>query len=139
MVKFTRTDAGFCKFANCKEDIGTGVVCKVEKGAYSRAERELGVSFFNNQLVMISDWAVVFAEYVIRWKRGFALREFGIRVIALQGVENITVLIKSISGIFVLVDAHLQKPLCRAKEFHIEAVLDGIFESFLNGIGASNI
>ena len=88
---------------------------------------------------MISDWAVVFAEYVIRWKRSFALREFGIRVIALQGVENITVLIKSISGIFVLVDAHLQEPLCRAKEFHVKAVSDGIFESFLDGIVASNI
>ena len=57
----------------------------------------------------------------------------------MQGVENLTVLIKSISGIFVLVDAHLQEPLCRTKEFHVKAVADGIFERFLDGIVASNI
>ena len=134
VVKFTRTE-----FANCKKDIGTGVVCKVEKGAYSKAERELRVLFFNNQLVMIGGWAVVFAEDIIRSKRGFALRELGLWVVALQRVENITVLIKSVRGIFVLVDAHLQEPLCKAKEFHVETVSDRIIECFLNGIVASNI
>jgi hypothetical protein len=46
VVKSTRTDAGFWAFEslNCKKDIGTGVVCKVEKGAYSRVERELAES-----------------------------------------------------------------------------------------------
>jgi hypothetical protein len=29
-VGFARGDAGFCKFANCKEDINTGVVGKIE-------------------------------------------------------------------------------------------------------------
>jgi hypothetical protein len=79
---------------------------------------------------MIGDWAVVFAEDIIRWKRGFALRELGIWVVALQVVENITVLIKSVRGIFVLVDAHLQEPLCKAKEFHVKTVLVGIFKVF---------
>ena len=88
---------------------------------------------------MISDWVVVFAEGVVRRKRSFALREYGIWVITLQGVEDIMVLIKCVSGIFVLVDAHLQEPLCRAKEFHVKAVADRIFKSFLDGIVASNI
>jgi hypothetical protein len=47
VVKLTRANAGFCKFADCKKDIGTGVVCKVEKCAYCRAERKLRVSFVN--------------------------------------------------------------------------------------------
>jgi hypothetical protein len=79
---------------------------------------------------MIGDRAVVFAENMIRWKRSFALRELGIWVVALQGVERITLLIKSVSGIFLLVDVHLQEPSCRAKEFDVKAVSDGIIESF---------
>ena len=29
-VSFDRADAGFCKFADCKEDVGSGVVGKVK-------------------------------------------------------------------------------------------------------------
>jgi hypothetical protein len=29
-VGFARANTGFCKFANCKENIGTGVVGKIE-------------------------------------------------------------------------------------------------------------
>ena len=47
VVNFAGAEAGFCKFADCKKDIGTGVVCKVEKCAYCRAERKLRVSFVN--------------------------------------------------------------------------------------------
>jgi hypothetical protein len=81
-----------------QKDIGTGVICKVEKGAYCRAERELRLLLFNNQLVMIGDRAVVFAERHTQVEMGFALRELGIWVIALQRVEKITVLIKSVSS-----------------------------------------
>lgn len=77
----------------------------------------LRVLIFNNQLVMIGDWAVVFAEDIIRWKRGFALRELGIWVVALQGVEGITVLIKSVSGVFVLVDENCRNHWAGPRNF----------------------
>ena len=97
------------------------------------------MSFLNYRLVMIGDRAVIFGEDIIGWEGSFALREFGIRVITLEGVQDITVLVESVSGIFVSVDAHLQEPLCRTKEFHVEAVADGIFKRFFDGIIASNI
>ena len=34
VVNFARTDACFCKLADCKEYIGAGIVGKVEKCAY---------------------------------------------------------------------------------------------------------
>ncbi len=34
---------------------------------------------------------------------------------------------------------HLQEQLCRAKEFHVEAVFDKIFKRFLDGMVASKI
>jgi hypothetical protein len=85
-VGFARADAGFCKFANCREDIGTGVVGKIEKRTYSRAEGKAFVSFFNDVLVMIIHWSVVFAERVVRWVWSFAFREFQIEIVALKGV-----------------------------------------------------
>ena len=63
--------------------------------------------FFNDVLVMKSDWSDVFAESVVRWEWSFMFREFQIGIITLQGVENITMLIKGVAFVSVLVDAHL--------------------------------
>ena len=39
----------------------------------------------------------------------------------------------------MLVNAHLQEPLCRTKKFDVKAVFDGIFKLFFNGIIAASI
>ena len=53
--------------------------------------------FFNDVLVLIIYWSVVFAESVVRWKWSFMFREFQIGIITLQGVKNVIMLIKGIA------------------------------------------
>ncbi len=48
--------------------------------------------FVNIALVMISDWAVVFAEGEVRWEWSFTFRE-RIGIVTLQRVEHVAVLI----------------------------------------------
>ena len=43
----------------------------------------LVVSFFDDVLVMISDWLVVFAESVVRWEWSFTFGEFQIGIVML--------------------------------------------------------
>ncbi len=80
-VGFARADTGFRKFANCKENIGTSVVGEIEKRTHGGAEGKAFVSYFNDVLVMISDWSVVFAESVVRWEWGFTFREFRVWIV----------------------------------------------------------
>ena len=63
--------------------------------------------FFNDVLVMISDWSVIFAESVVRWEWSFTFREFQVWVVTLYGVKNVAMLIKGVAFVFVLVDMHL--------------------------------
>lgn len=58
------------------------------------------------------------AEGVVSWERNIMLREFGIWVIMLKCVEDLLVLVKSVAGILLLMDLHLEKPMDRAKDFH---------------------
>ncbi len=62
---------------------------------------------FNDVLVMISDWLVVFDESAVRWKWSFMFREFQIGIVMLFGVKNILMLIKGVAFVFVLVDTRL--------------------------------
>ena len=48
-------------------------------------------------------------------------------------------LVESVGGIFMLMNSHLEKPLCGTKEFDVEAVCDRIFKFFFDGIVAANI
>ena len=82
-VGFARAYAGFCKFADCEEDIVTGVVGKVEERTHSGAEGEAFVTLFDDLLVVISYWSVVFTECVVWWEWCFTFREFGIRIVSL--------------------------------------------------------
>ena len=82
-VGFARGNAGFCNFANCKKEIGMGAVCKIEKHTHNRAEGMAFVSFFDDVLVVISDWLVVFVESLVRWEWSFTFREFQIGIVML--------------------------------------------------------
>jgi hypothetical protein len=46
---------------------------------------------------MKSDWLDVFAESEVRWEWSFMFREFQIGIVTLQGVKNVTMLIKGIA------------------------------------------
>jgi hypothetical protein len=46
-------------------------------------KRKAFVLLFNNVLVMISDWLVVFAESEVRWEWSFTFREFPHGVVTL--------------------------------------------------------
>ncbi len=94
---------------------------------------------FNKSKIRRGDWAIVFAESVVRRKGSIALREFGIWVITLKGVQNVAVLIQGVGGILVLVDTHLEKPLGRSKELDIKAIVHGIFKLLFDGIVASDV
>ncbi len=51
---------------------------------------------FNKGKIRSGDWAIVFAESVV-WREGsIALREFGIWVVTLKGVQNVAVLIQGV-------------------------------------------
>ena len=94
---------------------------------------------FNKGKIRSGDWAIVFAEGVVRGEGSIALREFGIWVVMLKGVKNIAVLIQGVGGILVLVDTHLKKPLGGSKEFDIKAIVHGIFKLLFDGIVATNV
>ena len=94
---------------------------------------------FDNLFVMIGDRSVVFTEGVIRWEWSFTFRELGVGVVTLQSVENVAMLVESVGFVFVLMDTHLQEPLCRSEKFNVKAVADRIFKFFFNGIIAANI
>ncbi len=134
-----RRDTSFCKFANSKEDVGTCVVGKVEEGAHSRAKREALLFLCDECNVRSGNWAIVLAEDIIRGEGSIAFWEFGVWIVALKSVQDITMLIQSIARVLVLVDAHLEEPVRRSEEFDIEAVVDGIFKLFFDGIVASSV
>jgi hypothetical protein len=69
--------------------------------------RETVCVVLNDVLVMISNWLVVFAESVVRWKWSFTLREFQIGIVMLYGIKIIVMLIKGVAFVFVLVDTQL--------------------------------
>ncbi len=94
---------------------------------------------FNKGKIRSGDWAIVFAEGVVRGEGSIALREFGIWVVTLKGVQNVAVLIEGVGGILVLVDTHLKKPLGGSKEFDIKAIVHGIFKLLFDGIVATNV
>jgi hypothetical protein len=94
---------------------------------------------FDISKIRSRDCAIVFAESVVRRKGSIALREFGIWVVTLKGVQNIAVLIQGVGGILVLVDTHLEKPLGGSKEFDIKAIVHGIFKLLFNGIVATDV
>ena len=48
-------------------------------------------------------------------------------------------LVKSVSGIFVLMDSHLGESLGRANAFQMESFVDGIFKFCFDRINASNV
>ncbi len=110
-VSYPRGDASFYKFADSKKDIGPCVVGKVKKSTHGGAEGEASLFLFNKSKIRSGDWAIVFAESVVRRKGSIALREFGIWVVTFKGVQNVAVLIQGVGGILVLVDTHLEKPL----------------------------
>jgi hypothetical protein len=138
-VSYSRGDASFGKFADSKKDIGPCVVGKVKKGTYGGAEGEALLFLFNKGKIRSGDWAIVFAEGVVRRKGSIALREFGIWVVTLKGVQNVAVLIQGVGGILVLVDTHLEKPLGGSKRFDIKAIVHGIFKLLFDGIVATNV
>jgi hypothetical protein len=92
-VSYSRGDARFGEFADSKKDVGPCVVGEVKKGTYGGAEGEALLFLFNKGKIRSGDWAIVFAEVVVRRKGGIALREFGIWVVTLKGVQNVAVLI----------------------------------------------
>ncbi len=107
------------------------VVGKVEKSTHSRAEGEASFFLFNKIKIRSIDWAIVFAESLVRRKGSIALREFGFWVVTLKGVQNKAVLIQGgVGGILVLVDVHLGKPLGWSKEFNIKVIVHRIFKFF---------
>ena len=83
---------------------------------------------FDKIKIRIGDWAIVFAESVVRRKRSIALRECGIWVTTLKGVQSVAVMILGVGGILVLVDTHLEKPLGGSKEFDIKAIVHRNFK-----------
>ncbi len=58
------------------------------------------MSFFNDVLVMISDWSVIFAESEVRWEWSFTFREFRVWIVTLLGVKNVAMLIKGVAFVF---------------------------------------
>ena len=138
-VSYSRGDASFGKFADSKQDIGACVVGEVKKSTHGGAEGEALLFCFNKGKVRSGDWAIVFAEGVVRGEGSIALREFGIWVVTLKGVQNVAVLIQGVGGILVLVDTHLKKPLGGSKEFDIKAIVHGIFKLLFDGIVATNV
>ena len=138
-INYPRGDACFCKFADSKEDIDPCVVGKLEKSTHGRAQWEASLFMFDKIQIRSSDWVIVFAESVVRRKGSIALREFGIWVVTLKGVQNVAVLIQGVGGILVLVDTHLEKPLGGSKEFEIKAIVHGIFKLLFDGMVASNV
>ena len=48
-------------------------------------------------------------------------------------------LIECVAFVFELVDTHLQESFCRSKKFSVEAIADGVFEFFFDGIVAADI
>ncbi len=57
---------------------------------------------------------------------GVVLGEFGVQVIILhKGVQNMMVLVQGIAWVLVLMGAHLQERLSRAKELDIKTIFDG--------------
>ena len=138
-INYARGDACFSKFANNKEDVCACVVGKIEKGTQGGAEGKALLLLFDEGNIGGGDGAIVLAEGVIRRKGSIAFREFGTWVVALKGVQNVAVLVQSVAGILVLVDAHLEKPLGWSEEFDIKAIVDGIFKLLFDGIVATNI
>jgi hypothetical protein len=139
-VSYPRGDASFGKFADSKKDIGPCVVGEVKKSTtHGGAEGEALLFLFNKGKIRSGDWAIVFAESVVRRKGSIAPREFGIWVVTLKGVQNVAVLIQSVGGILVLVDTHLEKPLGGSKEFDNKAIVHGIFKLLFDGIVATNV
>ncbi len=94
---------------------------------------------FDKSKIRSCAWAIVLAESVVRRKGSIALREFGIGVVTLKGVQSVAVLIQGVGGILVLVDAHLDKPLGGSKEFDIKAIVLGIFKLLFDGIVATDV
>ena len=85
-VNVSRTDACFCKFADSKEDVCSGVVGKVEKCADRRAERKASVFLFKEFLIFFSCREIGFAEYIVCWERCFSFKVFAVWVIALKSI-----------------------------------------------------
>ena len=77
-------------------------VCRLQSGREGKH-----IFLFEDGLVVIGCWSIGFTENVPRRERGFVFRESGIRVIALQGVQNVTMFVKCVCGTFVLVNTHL--------------------------------
>ncbi len=102
------------------------------------AERK-GRRFFNKSKIRSGDWAIVLAESVVRRKGSIAVREFGIWVVTLKGVQNVAVLIHGVGGILVLADTHLEKRLGGSKEFDIKAIVHVIFKLLFDGIVATDV
>ena len=94
---------------------------------------------FNNLFVMIGDRSIVFTESVIRWEWRFTFRELGVGIVTLQSVENVAMLVESVGFVFVLMDTHLQEPLSRSKELDVEAIADGFFKFFFDGVIAASV
>jgi hypothetical protein len=138
-VNNPRGDACFCTFADSKKDISPCVVGKVQKSTHNGAEGEASLFLFDKSKIRSCDWAIVLAENVVRRKGIIALREFGIWVVTLKGVQNKAVLIQGVGGILVLVDMHLEKLLDRSKEFDIKAIVPGIFKLLFDGIIATDV
>ena len=67
----------------------------------------MSIFLFKDGLVVIGCWSIGFTEDIVGRERGFAFRESGVWVIALEGVQNVAMLVKSVCGIFVLVNTHL--------------------------------
>ena len=99
------------------------------------------VLLFKDDLVIAAcGRAVGLAESVVGREGSFAFREFSIWVIALECVENVSVLVESVGGIFMTMNLHLEKPLGGTKKFDMETVwCGGIFKFFFDGIVAANI
>jgi hypothetical protein len=103
----TGCNAGFGKFADGKEDIGAGVVGKIEESADSRAKGKALLLLFNKCNILVSDGAVFCTEGIVRWERCVSFGEFGVGVITLKRVKDITVLVQGIAGVMMLVNTHL--------------------------------
>jgi hypothetical protein len=97
-VKYFRGDACFCKFADSKKDICPCVVGKVKKSTHGGAEGEVLLFLFDKSKIRSCDWVIVLAESIVRRKGSIVLREFGIWVEMLKGVQNLAVLIQGVGG-----------------------------------------
>ncbi len=97
-VNCPRGDACVCKFADSKKDIGLCVVGEVKKSTHGRAEGEASLFLFDKSNIRSGDRVIVLAEGVVRRKGSIVLREFGIWVITLKGVQNVAVLIQGVGG-----------------------------------------